>query len=69
VAVQLLASTGTAAQGTSEPALKALFLFNFVKFTEWPVEARSPNSVLRMCVLLHRMIMGWLRLGLLLKAG
>ena len=51
MAVQLLASTGSAAQGTSEPALKALFLFNFVKFTEWPAEALSPNSVLRMCVL------------------
>jgi hypothetical protein len=39
------------AQGTSEPALKAAFLYSFVKFTEWPTVAVRPDSALKMCVL------------------
>jgi hypothetical protein len=51
VAAQLLASAWIVAQGTVEPALKAAFLYNFVKFTEWPVEAVPSDGALRMCVL------------------
>ena len=29
----------TAAQDVTEPALKAAFIYNFAKFTEWPTEA------------------------------
>jgi hypothetical protein len=46
-----VAAPGTAAQGTSEPALKAAFLYNFVKFAEWPAVAGPPDSALKMCVL------------------
>jgi hypothetical protein len=32
------------------PAVTAAFLFNFVKFTEWPSDALSEGQRLRMCV-------------------
>jgi hypothetical protein len=39
------------AQGTAaEPALKSAFLYNFVKFTDWPVDALPPDSPFRLCV-------------------
>lgn len=34
-----------------EVQLKAAFLFNFLKFTEWPPEALAPNAPLRLAVL------------------
>ena len=34
----------------SAPALKAAFLFNFVKFAEWPVDAVSSGAPLILCV-------------------
>jgi len=51
VAAQLLVSAGTLAQGTVEPALKAAFLYNFVKFTDWPAEAAPSDAAVRLCVL------------------
>jgi hypothetical protein len=50
VAGQLLVSAGTLAQGTVEPALKAAFLYNFVKFTDWPSEAVLSDSAITLCV-------------------
>jgi hypothetical protein len=50
VAAQLLASAWICAQGTVEPALKAAFLYNFVKFTEWPDEAVPSDSAIALCV-------------------
>jgi hypothetical protein len=50
VAVQLLVSAWTLAQGTVEPALKAAFLYNFMKFTEWPAEAVPSDSAITLCV-------------------
>jgi hypothetical protein len=44
-------SVGTLAQGTAEPALKAAFLYNFVKFTDWPAEAAPSDAAIRLCVL------------------
>lgn len=32
-------------------SLRAAFLFNFAKFTEWPPEALAPSSALVMCVI------------------
>jgi YfiR/HmsC-like len=51
LAVFLIASPGIAAgQSTAAPdvAVKAAFLFNFVKFTEWP--ALSPGAFIAVCV-------------------
>jgi hypothetical protein len=51
VAAQLLAHPGPVAQGTPESALKAAFLYNFVKFAAWPTVAAAPDSALKLCVL------------------
>jgi len=51
VAGQLLAYPGPVAQGTPESALKAAFLYNFVKFAAWPTVAAPPDSALKLCVL------------------
>jgi hypothetical protein len=40
-----------AAQGVTGPALKAAFLYNFVKFAQWPVDALAPGHPLILCVL------------------
>jgi hypothetical protein len=37
------------AQTVAAPALKAAFLYNFAKFTEWPADALGPGSPLGMC--------------------
>ena len=37
LAVQLLMAVAALAQDVTAPALKAAFIYNFVKFTEWPV--------------------------------
>jgi hypothetical protein len=42
---------GTPSQDASEYQLKAAFLLNFGRFTEWPVTAFKSGSVLNLCVL------------------
>lgn len=42
---------GAAAQGVTAPALKAAFLTNFSKFTEWPDDALPANRALTFCVM------------------
>jgi hypothetical protein len=37
------------AQGVSESALKAAFLLNFAKFTEWPPDARPMTAPIILC--------------------
>ncbi len=37
------------AQGVAEPALKAAFLLNFARFTEWPAGMRAMNAPLVLC--------------------
>jgi len=49
-AVALTGRTATA-QNVTVPALKAAFLYNFAKFTEWPAEAAPPGAPLVLCVL------------------
>jgi hypothetical protein len=39
-----------AAQTATASALKAAFLYNFVKFTQWPVDALHPGERLSLCV-------------------
>jgi uncharacterized protein DUF4154 len=53
VAVRPLhASTDTA----SASALKAAFLYNFVKFIEWPADAVPPSAPLTLCVVGDRLV-------------
>jgi len=40
-----------AAQGVSTPSLKAAFLLNFVKFTQWPDDLLPARAPLSLCVL------------------
>lgn len=39
-----------AAQGLGEYEVKAAFVYNFIKFTEWPAEAWNRPGALRLCV-------------------
>lgn len=39
------------AQSASAPALKAAFLYNFAKFTEWPADALRPGEPMVLCVI------------------
>jgi hypothetical protein len=36
-------------QSAAAPNLKAAFLYNFVKFTQWPADALGPQAPLAMC--------------------
>src|ERR1051325_2714560 len=39
------------AETTSEYQLKAAFLFNFVKFVDWPADAFRKDAPIRICVI------------------
>lgn len=43
--------TFASAQNVTEPMVKAAFLFNFAKFTEWPAGVVAPGDVLVLCVI------------------
>jgi uncharacterized protein DUF4154 len=49
-ALALCASTARA-QDVTEPSLKAAFIFNFAKFTEWPSDALAAPAPINACVL------------------
>jgi len=51
LALVLLVQTPASAQDVTEPALKGVFIYNFAKFTEWPVDAVPAAAPLVMCVL------------------
>lgn len=44
------------AQTATAPALKAAFLYNFAKFTEWSPEALAPGDPLVLCVINDRAV-------------
>jgi hypothetical protein len=50
-AVALVCGSTLLAQDVTEPSLKAAFLFNFVKFTDWSAETVAPELPLLLCVL------------------
>jgi hypothetical protein len=52
VTTAALVMTGAVAvaQDVTEPALKAAFIYNFAKFTEWPVSVVPASQPLVMCV-------------------
>jgi hypothetical protein len=47
----LLMPLPAAAQDVTEPALKAAFIYNFAKFTEWPGDVMTTAGPLVFCVL------------------
>ena len=51
VASALCCATGARAQDVTESALKAAFIHNFVKFTQWPLDVLPPAGPLAACVL------------------
>ena len=51
LALLLLMPLPAAAQDVTEPALKAAFIYNFAKFTEWPADVMSTAAPLHLCVL------------------
>jgi hypothetical protein len=50
VAIMLLQPMTAAAQDVTEPALKAAFIYNFAKFTEWPADAIAAGAPFVFCV-------------------
>jgi uncharacterized protein DUF4154 len=48
--------SSAAAQTATAPALKAAFLYNFAKFTEWPDDALAPGVPLLLCVINDRAV-------------
>jgi hypothetical protein len=54
VALLSLSSTAAYALGPSEYQLKAVFLFNFAQFVEWPATAfEGPDDTLSICLVGH----------------
>ena len=51
IAILLLTPMPAAAQDVTEPALKAAFIYNFAKFTEWPADVMPAGEPLLLCVL------------------
>ena len=47
IAILLLTPVPAAAQDVTEPALKAAFIYNFAKFTEWPADVMPAASAVR----------------------
>jgi hypothetical protein len=51
IAVLLLAPALSPAQDVTGPALKASYIYNFAKFTEWPADVVAAEAPFVMCVL------------------
>ena len=49
-AVLVMAAPPAFAQDVTEPALKAAYIYNFARFTEWPRDAVPADAPLVMCV-------------------
>jgi hypothetical protein len=49
--VCLLCASTASAQDVTEPSLKAAFIYNFAKFTEWPLDALPATGSFTACVL------------------
>ena len=47
----LIPSTLGSTQSVSAPVLRAAFLYNFSKFTEWPADALLPKAPLEFCII------------------
>ena len=51
IALVLLLPVAAPAQDVTEPALKAAFIYNFAKFTEWPADVVPVAEPFLLCVL------------------
>jgi len=51
LAGSLLCIPAARAQDAPEPSLKAAFIYNFAKFTEWPADGLPANAAFNACVL------------------
>jgi YfiR/HmsC-like len=51
LAASLLCAASAGAQDVTEPALKAAFIYNFAKFTDWPADAVPATAQFNACVL------------------
>ena len=51
LAILLLTPLPAAAQGVTEPALTAAFIYNFAQFTEWPADVMPAAEPMLFCVL------------------
>ena len=51
IAILLLTQMPAAAQEVTEAVLKAAFIYNFAKFTEWPADVMPAGKPLLFCVL------------------
>jgi hypothetical protein len=56
VAASLLCALAAHAQDVTEPSLKAAFIYNFAKFTEWPAESLPASAAFNACVLADQAI-------------
>ena len=50
IAILLLHPVTASAQDVTEPALKAAYIYNFAKFTEWPADVIAPGAPFVFCV-------------------
>lgn len=50
LALLVLAPLTAVAQDVTEPALKAAYIYNFAKFTEWPPDAMAAGAPMVLCV-------------------
>jgi hypothetical protein len=50
IGILLLLQVAAAAQDVTEPALKAAFIYNFTKFTDWPEAAAPASESFVLCV-------------------
>ena len=69
VVALLLAPAAAPAQDVSLPTLKAAFLANFAKFTEWPQDAQPPGRVLTFCVIGDKAVAAALEQGIKDRPG
>jgi hypothetical protein len=51
LAVLLVFTSTGRAQDVTEPSLKAAFIYNFAKFTEWPADVLPPTATFAACVM------------------
>jgi hypothetical protein len=49
-ALAIVSSVPVVGQSASATALRAAFVYNFAKFTEWPADAMAPDSPIVFCV-------------------
>jgi hypothetical protein len=54
------APSADALQTASAPALKAAYLLNFVRFTEWPAAVLAPGAPITLCVVNNRAVSSFL---------